>query len=170
MVHDRPDCCDFVVAALRTIRLSPANLKEGSTAGTSLSRLWRHISDDEKYSKTEFVHALNILLENGTVFATWLISSVVTKEYQGKKYVQKSRGRLRKLSFIPPGMPLDAKEWRRPKDVSSSVQYEERHVEYDLVRNIHLYVTADGLPPRVAKLAELKSTASATQVIDSMRS
>jgi hypothetical protein len=92
-MSDLPACKDFIIPALRALRMKSSKLKDGTAGGTTLQKLFQVAGD--VYSKTEIRRALATLMKH---------HSVVVIAYQSGK------GKTR-LNELPVGVSFDENYW-----------------------------------------------------------
>jgi len=143
-MSQKPECKKFIVAAIRENRHAPWNMKSGVSAGVSLKRLWGFAYD--VYSEAEFREALQTLLDNEILIATWGTQHINEHRERGPE-------RLAISSKIPAEMPLAVpKFWRRDME-GSPIEYSSNPpVECEEITNVKLYIVDDGLPKSVRRV------------------
>lgn len=154
-----PDCKDFIISAMRTIRKNPTNLKPGTAAGVSIKRLWAVAS--EVYEEAGFRIALNDLIGQEVLCASWTIGRVNSAGYSGP-YCEV------RLTEIPDGMPLSEHWIHRALDGKFIEAEKRRGIEHDVINQVKLHIIADGLPSRLMKSSKKNAAALAAQIIAAM--
>lgn len=147
MTQDKPDCKDFILAVIRRIRRKPTNLKPGTEAGTGLHLVWKFAST--VYCEADFRQSLQSLFDSEIMIAV----SDIERIPSGRSSVAE---RDEIIKIIPPNMNLSG-SWRADADgntIHRSLDDYSKARDFDSVyiRRITLYIVADGLPNRVAKL------------------
>jgi hypothetical protein len=161
MTKQLPDCKDFIITALRTIRRNPTNLKANTAAGVGLKRLWSVAS--EIYEEPEFRNALKELLEQKVLIASWTTSSRKAGSGSGPF-------REEVITEIPPNMDL-SKGWMYRSVNGDVIEIDNRDtIDHDSFYGTLLYVIADGLPGKFNKASKKTAGARAAQILETMRS
>lgn len=158
----KPNCSDFIIAAIRTVRRKPANLKPKTAAGIALHQIFGIAR--EVYSDKEFRDGLKALIQRGTIFMSAKIFTVKKDDDDSYHHLY---GGPRRLLAIPQNVSLGDDRWYLDPQGTLVNPTETR--EYQLFRSILLYVVADGLPSCAAKLVGGDKQTLAQQIIASMQ-
>jgi hypothetical protein len=163
-VPEKPDCADFIVAAIRAIRRKSNKLKVGTVGGIKIQKLFRIARD--AYSAQEFREGLELLLKKRAIV---IIGDVYNyRDGEAEEFF----GTRQSISSIPGSIRFEEKEWSID---FKGAWIDSREVkDYQLFRRVSVYAVADGLPANVVRrctgeLADSPRTSLARQIIASMK-
>lgn len=157
MADSKPDCGDFIIAAIRALRSNPSNLEKNKGSGVRLMRLWAVAS--EVYSEGECRDALNQKLRDGSIVAIRRDYDVEPKETGNYSF------RIHQMLDISDQMPLNA----RFSDTNGKFLTDVHGLAtYTVIQWVKLYVVADGLPKYVSKIQTSSSAKLASYIIATM--
>ncbi len=161
MPKKKPCCADYIVEAIRQTRPVRKGLKPDTFSGRALRFIFAFAK--QFYSERVFRQSLNSLLETGIVVI--VAQTVEIQRSLGEN--DKHNSRLQKISRIPTNAPLEKSRWFFNKQ-GKFVDFEKReHCRY--MKNLVLYVVADGLPGTVAKAVSGNGTTKAEQIMASLQ-
>ncbi len=143
MSEPKPDCGDFIIAAIRKLRRPVVrNMQETAKAGVALHTIWSIAT--ERYTRDEFEKALNLLLQNQLVTLSF-------SYFHHVEGVVSSPHRYRLIGSYPAGADPGGRKWKL--DLEDRVLDENTEAkEYQRVSTPKLHVVADGLPQKVLRL------------------
>ena len=161
----KPDCSDFIVAAARSIRMKPSNLKKGTSAGVSLNRLFSVAK--EVYTANEFHKSLKSLIKNKTILM--MGDEVDRMKVEGQKHDAWGRHRIVKIIDVPTNAPFLKRSWCLDSNGKITDPECKDIEEYRMIQNILLYISSDGLPDKIKKFVSRIKRSRAQEIIATMQ-
>ncbi len=158
MPEKKPDCAEYIVAAIRATRPERKGLKPGTSSGRALRFIFSLAS--QFYNEEEFRQSLATLLDQGRVL---LIAAVEKNDKE-----EGSSIRLQKISVIPPCAPL-LKTWWFLDTEGNPVESRRGKVVFTRFFRPCLYIVADGLPERISDFVTSDGMTKAEQIMASLQ-
>lgn len=155
----KPSCADFIVEAIRQTRPALKNLKPGTCSGKALHLVYKLAK--QFYSERVFRKSLHELSANGTIL---LAARVKERLLTNSGHYGCSR--QQKIVRIPSKAHLEENYWFF--DAKGRPVEEKERVHVRVMREIILYVVADGLPSSIAKTVSGKGKTAAEEIMASL--
>ena len=160
-----PSCSDFIVAAIRATRPTPKNLKPGTSACRGLRLIYSLAN--QYYSEQQFRRSIDALISSGVIL---LIARVCERGKREGGEGSYGPTVTERIFSIPPRVPLNEHRWvlnGEGKPVGRAAEEQEKYLKS--FHSINLYVVADGLPQRIAKLVSSGNRTKADEIIASLQ-
>ena len=144
---EKISCEGYIMAAIQTLRRNPPNITPGVMAGVSLKRIFAVVQAE--YSREEFLHSLQTLVDNGVVLLAAHVNRV-QKDLRGRPQYSRPVSTRKEVRLLPSCADPGAHSWyvddagnlADPKEVSGYTQISE----------VRLYIMSEKKPRHIARL------------------
>ena len=160
MPQKRPDCSDFIIAAVRTLRRKSSRLKPGTAGGAQLERIFQFAK--ELYTAEEVKKTLEKLMDKNIVIVLAKGREVQNEEGEEKR----SWGLINRVSALPSAFPNFP--WYLDLDTEKSVDPKKAD-RYRLYIEIRVYLKEDGLPLKVEKFDTHGTSPTVQKIISNIK-